>query len=273
MKKVGLIASFVGLIAVVTIAVLAIIYNGSDIAGLNYVRLSVNPKVEFVCHGETVQSINPINEEAKELCAQENFLNLNIEDACKKFVDLCARAGYIDVEKNDNAIKIDCITGLTQNLEVKVYSTISTYLKENQILGMVIENENDIKITRKAKEAGVDVDKYVLIESLTNLMPEKNFNDCKRLSKKTLIELINQEMKKLGNPAENYTQEQLNNKKILMDFNRVKFAKHVESITDESKSKFKEVFAKNQIELKKKVQGDFDKAYDTWRTNHINFVG
>lgn len=272
MKKVGLILSFVGVFAVIAIATVAVVFGGNDMAGLNYVKLSVNPQVEFVCDGETVVAINPINEEAKELCAQENFINTSIEETCSKFVDLCCRAGYIDVEKNDNAVKIDCVSGISQSLEVMVYNTIQDYFKNNEILGVIIENSNDNKAVKEAKDAGVSVDKYALIEALTNLDETKSFNECKEQSESELIKKINDILEKLGNPAENYTQEQLTNKRVLIDFNRVKFADHIEAITEESKGEFKEIFAKNQNELKKQVQDDFDVAYSVWKNNHINFV-
>ncbi len=272
MKKTGLIISLVGVIVVVVTAIVAIIFGGTDLAGLNYVKISVNPIIEFVCDGDKVISLNPMNEEAKELCAQEIFVNNNIEEACTKFVDLCARAGYIDVEKNDNAIKIDCISGLSHTLEVKVYNSIQNYLKENQILGMVLENDNDNSASKEAKKEKITVDKMTLIDSLTKLDESKTFNECKKYNEKTLIRLINAELKKRGDPGQTYSEENLTNKRVLIDLNRVKFATHLDSITEESKSKFKELYSDNQTALKKNMQDDFNRAYDTWRTNHINFV-
>lgn len=272
MKKTGLVLSILGVVAVLAIAAVAVIYGGSNVTGLNYVRLSVNPQIEFCCENDVVVALNPINEEAKDLCAQENFINLNIEDACTLFVDLCARSGYIDVEANDNAIKIDCVSGMSQSLEVRVYNTIQNYLKDNQILGAVIENSNDNAATKEAKEAGVSVDKYALIESLTNLDDSLSFNECKKYNQSMLIDKIKVIMQELRNPMEDYTEEELTNKRLLIDTNRVKFAKHLDAITDETKADFKELYAQNQKSLKDEVGGDFDATYSVWKNNHANFI-
>ena len=272
MKKTGLILSIIGVVAVVVIATTAIVFGGTDMAGYNYVKLSVNPQIEFVCDGETVVALNAINEEAKELCAQESFINTNIEEACTKFVDLCCRAGYLNVDANDNAVKIDCVSGLSQSLQVKVYNVIEDYLKNNQILGAVIEASNDNAANKQAKEAGVSVDKFALIQSFLNLDDSKTFSECKGMTESELIKKLEDLMKKNGNPTENYTEEQLTNKRVLIDINRVKFAEHVEAITEESKSAFKQLFNKNQKEIKKEVANNFNSAYDIWKNNHINFV-
>lgn len=272
MKKIGLILSIVGVIAVIAIATIAIVINGSDMSGLNYVRLSVNPEIEFVCDGETVVTCNPMNAEAKQLIAQEQFLNLNVEDACTKFVDLCTRAGYIDLNAKDNAVKVDCVSGLTQSLEIKVYRAVNEYLKNSEILGVVIEATNDNATITQAKEADVSINKYSLIESCLNLSKEESFEQLKKLSQTQLIEKIKALHDTLGDQAQKYTEEDLINKSLLIDFNRVEYAKHMDGITPESQSEFKELFAKNQKALKQDMQKDFNAAYDVWRTNHINFV-
>lgn len=272
MKKTGLILSIIGVLVVASIATLAIVFGGSDLSGYNYVRISVNPKIEFVCDGETVIGCNAINEEAAELCCQEDFINKNIEEACSTFVDLCCRAGYIDVDKSDNAVKIDCVSGLSQSLEVKVYNVIQGYLKDNEILGAVLESANDNETVQAAKDEKVGVDKYTLIQSLLNLDSSKTLSECKGLTDSQLIELINNAIQLKGNPATDYTEEELTNKRVLLDINRVKFAKHVESITDESKAEFNKIYTRNQNALRKEVQQSFDTAYDVWKNNHINFV-
>lgn len=272
MKKIGLILSIIGVFAVIAVATVAIILNGSDMSGLNYVRLSVNPEIEFVCDGEIVVTCNPMNDEAKQLIAQEQFLNLNVEDACKKFVDLCTRAGYIDLNAKDNAVKVDCVSGLTQSLEIKVYRAVNEYLKDSEIFGVVIEATNDGATIKKAKEADVSINKYSLIESCLKLNKEETFERLQKLSQTELIEKIKNLHEKLGNQTQTYSEEDLINKSLLIDFNRVQFAKHMDSITPESQSKFKELYAKNQKELKNDMQKDFNESYNVWRTNHINFV-
>jgi hypothetical protein len=273
MKKLGLVLSIIGVVAVVAIATLAVLEGSSDMGGLAYVKVSVNPQVEFVCDGSTVVGCNAINEEAKELCAQENFTNSDIESACSKFVDLCAQAGYINVNGEDNAIKIDCVANFAQSLEVKVYNAINNYLKEKQIVGGIIENNNDNAAVLDAKKAGVSVDKLALIRSYLNLNSNANFEEVKEISKSNLIEKIKTAIENLGDPSTTYTEEQLTNKRVLIDLNRVNYAKHLENATPETQSAFNQLLSEKQSEIRNSVKSDFGSAYQIWKTNHINFVG
>ncbi len=272
MKKTGLVLSIIGVGAILALTIYAIIYNGTDLAGMNYVKLSVNPQIEFVCEGDRVVSCNALNEEAKTIIAQEEFIDLNVDDACVKFVDLCTRAGYINLDASDNAVKVDCVSGLTQNLEAKVYKAVNDYLKGSEILGVVLESNDDSKQVKESKENGVPLNKFILINSCMNLDDNLKLDELKKYSQSELIKKINELHQKIGNPTETYTQEDLTNKHLLIDFNRIKYAKHMDSITEESLRAFAPKYTENQKELRNKVHNDFDGAYGIWQKNHINFI-
>lgn len=261
-----------GVIAVIIIAVSALVVGGNDIVDLTYVQMSVNPRIEFVCKNEKVVAVNAINEEAKELCAQQEFIGQNVVQACTTFLDLCARSGYVDVAKTNNAVKISCVAGLSQALEVKVYSGLEKYLKDHQILGAVLESVNDNETVTHAKNEKISVDKYVLVNSLLKLDSSISFQQAKAMSVSSLITALRERIAEQGNPAQTYTEEQLINKKMLLDLNRDKFAAHVNAITDKSRAEFSKVYTRNQKTLKKEIQDSFDISYNIWKNNHINFV-
>ena len=107
---IGIILAIIAILAIVVM----LIENKHD--HTHYVCVEVNPRVEFLTDAKhKVSSVKPINHEAKELLFDEIFVGLNIDEACVKFVDLCARAGYIKVE-GENAVKLSVLSGLNQKL-------------------------------------------------------------------------------------------------------------------------------------------------------------
>ena len=61
----------------------------------NYVKVEVNPKVEFLTDkNDKIISVFPVNAEAKELLINEKFIGQNVKDGAKKFVELCVLSNY-----------------------------------------------------------------------------------------------------------------------------------------------------------------------------------
>lgn len=272
MKKVVLTISLVTIMVVVAIVVVTLMLQGPTIAGLHYLRISVNPIVEFCTDGEKVITIHAVNEEAKELCAQEQFVGLSIDKAAEKFVDLCVRAGYINPSANDNAVSLECASVISYALENKVYNAINNYLKNSQILAVVLEQDQDNAVVRNAKKQNVSADQYVLINAIIDLNPTYSFSNLENKSERKLIKLIKAEHEKLGNPFYDYTQEELTNKHVLIDFNRVSYNTHKNAVSNESLREFVGIYNANQKQLKKQYQTDFESSYKEWREKHENYV-
>ncbi len=274
MKKAGVIIACIAMGVILLSTGILLYLSSAEARGLDYVKISVNPQIEFVLENSKVVSYMALNESAKELCAEEEFLGLEITDATRKFIDLCARAGYIDFDDMDNAIGIACVAGLSQVLEAKVYKTALDYLMKNQILGAVFESSNDNETVKLAEDLGITTDKLTLIEAIKQYMPEDTeLKDIKNYSKTKIMAMLKQYHSELGNPTTDYSEEQLANKEMLLERNREKIANHKEVITPETQKDFKSIFIANQKELKQKIRDDFNYAYDIWRTNHGNFVG
>lgn len=263
---------YVVCVVAVLIAVSLILgFSGTKNAEYNYVKLEINPALEFLCDGSgKVVTMFPVNAEAKELIIAEQFVGLKAEDASKKFVDLCVQAGYIDVDRQDNAIKLTIITGLTEMLDVKIYNKVSSYLLENQIKAVIVENESDLEEFKEAKKYGVSSNKFSLMESVSRLYPDIEMDSLKKLSKKELIKKIKTAHQNLFESVVTYTPEQLANKTKLIDFNREKLNNHKELITKTSKSEFADEY-KQFVKLQQKYyEQNFNKQHEMWKANKIN---
>ena len=170
---------FIGAVAISAVAF--IIFSGITAKDYNYVQLEINPRVEFICDQNfDVVSWRPLNEDAEILLSEVNYKGLDVDEASVDFVDLCARAGYIDVDGEDNAVNITIIDGITQALDVHVTQSVYEYLKHKEILCTVVENYEDRSMFDEKKENNICcANKYKLIKTIQEYSqnPEdKEFN-------------------------------------------------------------------------------------------------
>ena len=263
MEKKRTIITIICVLALVIGVALFIIINGLITMDGNYVLVEINPKIEFVTDKDyIVTSYNPINEEAKELIVQETFLGLDVKDAVVKFVDLCARANYIDVESTNNAMKLTVVDGLTQALDTHIVSQVHSYLRENEILCAVIENQNDLNEYKSARKHNMgNLNKYKLIETIIdNKYSTESVDTLKKMSEDDLIEIV-----KLNHPTTpTYTEEQLTNKVKLLDFNRDRFETHKNKINPTTQKEFSKLYSDFQKNNTVEYKNNFDKKYDEW---------
>lgn len=268
MSKVKEIVTVIFVIVVFVGFALILGFNGVKNGDYSYVMLEVNPRVEFLAdkHNNVV-SVYAINDEARQLLAGEQFDGMDIEDAVTKFVDLCVQANYIDVESNDNAVKLTTVSGFMQVLDVNVCKEIRSYFKDNQIKSVIVENQNDLEQYKKAKKQSVNVKKYSLIEAVCRFEPNLTFDKAEKLTEKELLDRINVAHKNL---KQEMTIEDLATKTKLIDFNRAKLNKHKDSITNDSLSKFADEYKDNEREK----LGDYEKEYkvksEEWEENRLN---
>lgn len=257
-------------LAILALVVLSLVLglNGTKNVDYRYVMLEVNPKVEFLTDkNDMVVSVYAINNEAKELLAGENFVGEKVCDAATKFVDLCVKANYIDVDRDDNAIRLNTVSGLMHGLDINVFKNLTKYIKGNQIKCVIVENQNDLNRFKQAKEVGVGAKKYSLIKAVTRFEPNLSVKQAKELSEKDLMDRIYMAHKNL---KQTFTQEDFANKTKLIDFNRSKINNHNSNMTDNTISKFKDDYKEYEISMQKKFEKDFDGQSAKWKENKLN---
>lgn len=258
------------LIAIIFLSVM-VGFRGVKNNKYNYVKLEINPKIEYVTDNKlNIVSVFPVNTEAKQLMCNENFVGLSAEEGTKKFIDLCVKANYIDVEREDNAVKLTVVTGLTERLDVKLYRTITKYFLNNEIKAVVLENETDLKQYKTAKNLGVSANKYSLMESVCNLYPDLTLNSAKQLTEKDMILKIKTAHQNLISKTTNYTNAEIEEKEKLIKDNGLKIENHNEKITKSSKQKFADEYRKFVKENLRDYKSDFVGKQKEWANNKIN---
>lgn len=239
----------------------------------NYVKVEVNPKVEFLTDkNDKIISVFPVNAEAKELLINENFIGQNVKDGAKKFVELCVLSNYIDVEKENNAVKLTIVSDLMQNLDVKIYSEIKKYFINNEIKSVIVENKDDLEIFKQAKKYGVSNNKFVLMQSVCNLYPDTTLEENSKLSEKELLKKIKTGFNTLENNVLTFTNEELNNKTKLLELNKAKINHHNENITNKSISEFVKAYNEYEKEHKSNFEKNFNSQYKNWEENKSNLM-
>ena len=269
MEKKGTIISLILVAVVLLSAVGYIIFSGTTAQEYNYVQLEINPRVEFLCDKNfKVVSFRPLNEDAEVLLVGVEYKGMDIKLASTDFIDICARAGYIDVDGDDNAVCITVIDGITQALDVHVTQEVYNYLRKNEILCAVVENYEDRNMFDEKKKNNVCCqNKFKLMQTMLEYLPDKKLEDLNKLSEVELIDMVN-------NLHQEYsftpTETQIELKTKLIDFNREKYNTHKNKISNKTQQEFSEEFDKFQKTKGQTYMINFNKSYTEWQNAHIS---
>lgn len=269
MEKKGTIISLIFVAIVVVATASYIIVGGITAKDYNYVQLEINPRVEFICDKHfKVVSLNPLNDDARIVLANTDYIGKDIESVATDFIEQCALTGFIDVNGNDNAVNITVIDGLTQALDVHVTQSIYEYLKANEIMCAVVENYEDRHMSDEKKEHNVCcANKYKLISTLNNQYPEMKIEKLKKLSEVKLIKMIsNMHNDKPYIPTEEYK----NLKSELIESNKVKYNTHLNAISNLTQQEFSEIFDDYQKTIAENYKINFEENYNNWQNNCIS---
>lgn len=269
MEKKATVISLIFVCAIVLSAVAYIIFAGITANEYNYVLLEINPKVEFLCDKNyKVVSVNPVNDDARIVLANENYKGMDITKATTSFVDTCAKMGYIDVDGEDNAINITIIDGITQALDVHVTQGIYNYLRKNEILCAVVENYEDRHMFDEKKKNNVCcANKFKLMQTMQTYLPEYEIKSLSKLSEVELIDIVNDvHIDKKYSP----TSEEKSLKESMLGTNKEKYEFHKSKITNETQREFANKFDKYQKTTAQNYMTNFGKYYKSWQDKHVS---
>ena len=266
MEKKGTMIYLILVFVIVISSAILIIFSGITANELNYVQLEVNPKVEFLCDNTfQVVSFRPLNEEAKIILSDVDYIGMSMEDVSTDFIDLCAKTGYIDVNGVNNAVNITVIDGLTQALDVHIVKSINTYLRKNEILCAVTETYEDRSMVDKKKENNICcANKLKLIDTI---MENDNNAKLKTLKKLSEVELIDMVANIHNTNKFNGSNDYINLKKIMIENNQEKYNQHKKSITNDSQKEFSKIYEDYQKSTGEYFKQNFGKQYTLWQYN------
>ena len=135
MKKVIGIILIAAIIVTTTSFIACIPFDSEE---LGYVKVSINPEVEFATVNGTVVAVNATNEDAEILLSDMDLVGQNIEDAVEEFVDSAKEAGYIDEESEDNEVNLEIICEKNQErVQERITLRLNNYFHNNGIFGNI----------------------------------------------------------------------------------------------------------------------------------------
>jgi hypothetical protein len=250
-------------------ACLFIVFSGITAKEYNYVLLEVNPKVEFICDKNyKVVSYKPLNKDGEIILSNLNYKGLDIETVSTDFINECARAGYIDVDGENNAVNITVIDGITQALDVHVTQKIYDYFRKKEILCAVVENYEDRTMFDRKKEYNICcANKYKLISTIIDKDNSISMDRIKKLSEVELIDLVTNEHN--TNPYIS-SEEDIELKEKLIELNKEKYDKHIENINNDTQKEFSKKFVTFQKSNGKKYMKNFNKEYNNWQDKQLS---
>lgn len=263
MSKVGQIFVIILVAVVLICGALIFLLMGTHADDKFYVCLEINPRIEFLTNRKgIVTSYKPLNEDAKVLSVDEEFVGKGINDVTSRWIELCERANYLDVDSKNNAIKVTVLSGLTQRFENDVIRNISKKIVKDNVYCVITENQNDLQNFKQAKKQGQSPEKYDLMLAVN----EDNKFDLKELENKDnreLLDMLQEQHKTFKMENAEYYREQ---KQLLISQNEEKYLKHMSCINDNTTRKFRTNYDKYLKQNTHKFDVDFKKEYHLWQT-------
>lgn len=135
------------LVSIMLITVLALASCSTSQADSTYLSVEINPEMEMVINQEmNVVSYSLGNEAAEIVAAGLNLVGMNYEEALKTYLNAAIATGYIDIDRNDNAIAFQAYnqneTTMNQ-FQLEVQTKLQDYIGENK-LGVVLMNQGEV---------------------------------------------------------------------------------------------------------------------------------
>ena len=192
MKRFLLLTIVLLLIVVVGYFAIPILVNANS-----YVVIDINPSVEFVINrNNIVTQVNALNEEGQIILQGETFVDMTIEDATAKVIEIALALGYLDpnaTETDPNALMVTAYNGsmITKNrIKSRIENRLNNYFSDNGIWGVVLSAEDIEDIVAEAETYNLSVGKYRLIKSVQNSTNAYTFTQLSAMTTEELMNLV-----------------------------------------------------------------------------------
>lgn len=106
--------------------------------------LEINPAVVFVtAENGKVLSVKSLNEDADVVLSDEKtrdkLINAPISEAVVAYTDAVVKAGYIDITKRENAVKLSYVEWVDENRLNSVTESLQDYFKQKGVYAAIVE--------------------------------------------------------------------------------------------------------------------------------------
>lgn len=161
---------------------------------VSYVAVDVNPGVEFTVNiYDEVISVSATNRDGELVLAGLDYKGQKIEDATRNFIDEVTKMGYIDKNKDDNAVMITVVNDnevKALNLQERLYAKINEFFIDNHILGVVLGEETNEVLRLEAQSKGLSAGKLRLIKQAVKADPSLTQEAAANMAVKDLNKVI-----------------------------------------------------------------------------------
>jgi hypothetical protein len=224
-----------------------------------YVAVDINPSIEFIVDEEDiVTSYNLVNEDALILCADIDFIGMNIEDAVELFIELATEAGFIDIEAEDNAVLFTVLGGDDEALR---------YFARNFINAEIFtEDFTQEDLVLQAEELGITPGKLKLILLAQNYDETLTIEVGIDTPVKDLVAQIRAAQKEI---MENLTDEEraelAEQKDALMNQYSNRLENHLQQNTELTDDEIDEIVNRVENTIRTTTREQWEEAAETWR--------
>lgn len=147
-----------------------------DNAAVSYVAVDINPGVEFTVNSkDRVISASPTNADGELVLSGLDYSGQNVQEAISSYIDEACKLGYIDEQRDDNAIMITVVNDdeyKATQLQNVLYANINQYFLENHILGVILGEETNEVLRAEAMKEGLSAGKLRLVKQAVKANPE-----------------------------------------------------------------------------------------------------
>lgn len=174
----------------------------------NLISLDVNPSIEIHTNRlNHVVSINPINDDAKQLMAGYELADRNLESVIKDIVDRMILGGYISSGLENKILVTVDDSNASSNLLESINNTINTYMQEKQVSTDVLKQNLSISVaeTQTAHENEVSAGKMAIINRLLENKSSLTTEELAHSSIKTLMQLASDNNIDMEDLIQNYS--------------------------------------------------------------------
>ena len=207
MKRTKILVAIVSIITIIACTLSFVSCNDKkDSSDKTLVTLDINPSVEMVVDKDgKVVSVAAANDDANVLLyGAEGILNVSIEDATSKILDLSVEYGYLTEENAGVAVNV---VGSSEKVEESVKTKITTSIKSSKVsFELNISSDIPFSVERKLaslKEKYPDIYKDVTASKLKLAMSACVYD--KDLKLEDAVKMENSELIKIVEEGENQT--------------------------------------------------------------------
>lgn len=163
-------------------------------APVSYVAVDINPGVEFTLNiYNRIISASATNKDGELLLAGLDYKGQNIDEAVNDFINEAYKLGYIDKNKDDNAVLITVVNDnevTAVSLQDTLYASVNQYFSDNHILGVVLGEETNEVLRLEAQKEGLSAGKLRLVKQAVKADPNLTQEDAVSMPVKELNKVI-----------------------------------------------------------------------------------